>query len=77
MLGLASKELMDSALFNVTLKQAAAINRAPTKPVFLFSLRRDSIVSVLNTEYYVKRYNKTKVYYFLKIVNIRCVPRKT
>lgn len=62
--GLVSKQLMNSALFNYTIKQASATNYEPRRPLFLFSLLKDSIVSVKNTEKFVKLHNKTKVYYF-------------
>lgn len=47
--GLASKNLINDINFNETLHNASAINNEPIKKVFLFSLKRDSVIPVSNT----------------------------
>lgn len=57
--GLALKELLNSQLFNETIKNASAINNVPKHNVFLFSLHKDSVVSPNNTLNYYEAYKNT------------------
>lgn len=50
---------MDNQLFNETIRNASAMNNAPQHKVFLFSLKKDSIVSPKNTLNYIDAYNST------------------
>lgn len=58
--GLTNSSFVNSQLFNETMKNASGINNSPKMPVFLFSLKNDSIVTILNTENYFNRYNETR-----------------
>lgn len=50
---------MNSQLFNETIRNASAINNLPKKNVFLFTLRKDSVVSPNNTFNYIEAYKST------------------
>lgn len=57
--GLALKDLMNSQLFNETIRNASAINNVPKRNVFLFSLHKDSVVSPNNTLNYFEAHRNT------------------
>lgn len=60
-----SEKLMNEKNFNDTLHNASAINNKPTKDVFLFSLKKDSVIPVSNTQKFESKYpNKVITYYF-------------
>lgn len=51
--------MMNSQLFNETIRNASAINNVPQKNVFLFSLKWDSVVSPSNTLNYIEAHKNT------------------
>lgn len=59
MYGLAEKSLMESQLFNETIQNASATNSIPKNSMFLFTLRKDSVVSPNNTFKYLEIHKKS------------------
>lgn len=70
---LASQELIDSRDFEESLHSASAINREPSRRAFLFSLKRDSVVSVTNTEKFQQRHGgKVQTYFYENREHLVC-----
>ncbi len=59
--GLASQGMINEKQFEQALVNSSAINNEPQSKVFLFSLKRDSIVPVSNTIDFESKYGSSKV----------------
>ena len=69
---------MNNKDFNETIMASSAIKNAPKNKIFLFSLKKDSIVSINNTVNYVNEYGRSRVqsYFFDNNLHKVCTPNK-